>query len=40
MAENPRFGNKKLTEIRREQIKQFLSELPQATQEIDDVIVP
>ncbi len=36
----PRFGDKKLTEIKREEIKQFLAELSQATQEINHVIVP
>ncbi len=36
----PRFGDKKLTEIKREDIKQFLAKLSQATQEINHVIVP
>jgi hypothetical protein len=36
----PRFGNKKLAEIRRDEIKQFLSEISQATKQIDQVTVP
>jgi len=36
----PRFGNKKLTDIRRDEIKQFLSELSQTTHDVDGTIVP
>jgi integrase len=36
----PRFGAKKLTDIRREEIKQFLSELAATTRQIDQVLVP
>jgi integrase len=36
----PRFGQKKLTEIRRDEIKQFLSELSQATRVVNGVAVP
>jgi len=36
----PQFGKKKLPEIRRDEVKQFLSELTQATHEVDGVSVP
>ena len=36
----PRFGSKKLTDIHRDEIKQFLSALTQATKEIDGTAVP
>jgi integrase len=36
----PRFGNKKLTDIRRDEIKQFLSELSQTTHDVDGTMVP
>jgi integrase len=36
----PRFGHQQLTDIRREAIKQFLSEISQATKQVDQLLVP
>ena len=37
---NPRFGQKKLTEITRDEIKQFLADLSQATRVLQEVAIP
>ena len=36
----PRFGHKKLNDIRRESVKRFLSDLARETQHVDEVAVP
>jgi integrase len=36
----PRFGKKRLTEIRRDEVKQFVAELSRATREVDGITQP